>query len=131
MRFYLDKGNNMRPFLVCLMFFLGGCRALEINKEYYFQQGFNASTVVNLTNYVYMIKELQKHGDVGVDIYIPLLLIAQDMRRISEKDLTLYDKNNLCQVKYFIDNRYLNDQRKIQKDLLETKKWLLNLNYCG
>ncbi len=52
------------------------------------------------------------------------------MRRISEKDLTLYDKKNLCQVKYFIDNRYLNDQRKIQKDLLETKKWLLNLNYC-
>lgn len=128
MRFYLDKGNNMRSFLVCLIIFLSGCRAVEINKEYYFQQGFNASTVVNLTNYVYIIKELQKHEDV--DIYIPLLLIAQDMRRISENDLTLYDKKNLCQVKYFIDNRYLNDQRKIQKDLLETKKWLLNLNYC-
>lgn len=83
---------------------------------------------MNLTNYVYIIKELKKHEDV--DIYIPLLLIAQDMRRISENDLTLYDKKNLCQVKYFIDNRYLNDQRKIKKDLLETKKWLLNLNYC-
>jgi len=128
MRFYLDKGNNMRPFLVCLIVFLGGCRSVEINKEYYFQQGFNASTVVNLTNYVYIIKELQKHEDV--DVYIPLLIITQDMRRISEKDLTLYDKKNLCQVKYFIDNRYSNDQRKIQKDLLETKKWLLNLNYC-
>ncbi|KJH60536.1 hypothetical protein [Acinetobacter calcoaceticus] len=120
----------MRPFLVCLIVFLSGCRAVEINKEYYFQQGFNASTVVNLTNYVYIIKELQKHEDVGIDIYIPLLLIAKDMRRMSEKDLTLYDKNNLCQVKYFINNRYLTDQRKIQKDLLETKKWLLNLNYC-
>ncbi|HEN9540164.1 TPA: hypothetical protein U9I79_002471 [Acinetobacter baumannii] len=118
----------MRPFLVCLIVFLSSCRAIEINKEYYFQQGFNASTVVNLTNYVYIIKELQKYENV--DIYIPLLLVAQDMRRISEKDLTLYDKKNLCQVKYFIDNRYLNDQRKIQKDLLETKKWLLNLNYC-
>ncbi|HFX6511701.1 TPA: hypothetical protein ACIFEE_002258 [Acinetobacter baumannii] len=128
MRFYWDKGNNMRPFLVCLIVFLSSCRAIEINKEYYFQQGFNASTVVNLTNYVYIIKELQKYENV--DIYIPLLLVAQDMRRISEKDLTLYDKKNLCQVKYFIDNRYLNDQRKIQKDLLETKKWLLNLNYC-
>ena len=128
MRFYWDKGNNMRPFLVCLIVFLSGCRAVEINKEYYFQQGFNASTVVNLTNYVYIIKELQKYENV--DIYIPLLLVAQDMRRISEKDLTLYDKKNLCQVKYFIDNRYSNDQRKIQKDLLETKKWLLNLNYC-
>lgn len=130
MRFYLDKGNNMRPFLVCLIVFLSGCRAVEINKEYYFQQGFNASTVVNLTNYVYIIKELQKHEDIGIDIYIPLLLIAKDMRRMSEKDLTLYDKNNLCQVKYFINNRYLTDQRNIQKDLLETKKWLLNLNYC-
>lgn len=128
MRFYWDKGNNMRPFLVCLIVFLNGCRAVEINKDYYFQQGFNASTFVNLTNYVYIIKELQKYENV--DIYIPLLLVAQDMRRISEKDLTLYDKKNLCQVKYFIDNRYLNDQRKIQKDLLETKKWLLNLNYC-
>jgi len=120
----------MRLFLVCLIVFLGGCRALEINKDYYFQQGFNASTVVNLTNYVYIIKEIQKHEDVGVDIYIPLLLIAQDMRRISEKDLTLYDKKNLCQVKYFVNNKYLNDKRKIQNDLLETKKWLLNLNYC-
>ncbi|ENU44576.1 MULTISPECIES: hypothetical protein [Acinetobacter] len=118
----------MRAFLVCLIVFLSGCRAAEINNEYYFQQGFNVSTVVNLANYVYIIKELQKQKDV--DIYVPLLLIAQDMRRISEKDLTLYDKNNLCQVKYFIDNRYLNDQRKIQQDLLETKKWILNLSYC-
>ena len=116
--------------LVYFMVFLWGCKSSEINKDYYFQQGFNASTVVNLTNYVYIIKELQKHEDVGVDIYIPLLLIAQDMRRISEKDLTLYDKKNLCQVKYFVNNKYLNDKRKIQNDLLETKKWLLNLNYC-
>ncbi|WP_144733457.1 hypothetical protein [Acinetobacter oleivorans] len=116
--------------LVYLMIFLWGCKSSEINKDYYFQQGFNASTVVNLTNYVYIIKEIQKHEDVSVDIYIPLLLIAQDMRRISEKDLTLYDKKNLCQVKYFVNNKYLNDKRKIQNDLLETKKWLLNLNYC-
>lgn len=116
--------------LVYFMVFLWGCKSSEINKDYYFQQGFNASTVVNLSNYVYIIKGLQKHEDVGVDIYVPLLLITQDMRRISEKDLTLYDKNNLCQVKYFVNNKYLNDKRKIQNDLLETKKWLLNLNYC-
>ncbi|MDP7776302.1 hypothetical protein QWI49_14260 [Acinetobacter nosocomialis] len=121
----------MRFFLIFLMVFLGGCRALGVNKDYYFQQGFNASTVVNLTNYVYIIKELQKHDDVSIDIYIPLLLIAQDMKRISEKDLTLYDKKNLCQVKYFVSNKYLNDKRKIQNDLLETKKWLINIDYCN
>lgn len=74
MRFYWDKGNNMRPFLVCLIVFLSGCRAVEINKEYYFQQGFNASTVVNLTNYVYIIKELQKYENVDIYIFLYCLL---------------------------------------------------------
>lgn len=116
--------------LIYLVIFLGGCKSSEVNKNYYFQQGFNASTVVNLSNYVYIINELNKHGNNSVDVYMPLLFVAQDMRRISEKDLNLYDKKNLCQVKYFMASKYLNDQRKIQSELLETKKWLLSLNYC-
>ncbi|MDO7540442.1 hypothetical protein [Acinetobacter nosocomialis] len=116
--------------LIYLMIFLGGCKSTEINRDYYFQQGYNASTVVNLSNYVYIINELNKRNSSNIDIYLPLLFITQDMRKISEKDLSLYDKKNLCQVKDFIANRYLNDQRKIQNELLETKKWLLSLNYC-
>lgn len=63
--------------LVYLMIFLWGCKSSEINKDYYFQQGFNASTVVNLTNYVYIIKEIQKYEDVSVDIYIFLYCLLR------------------------------------------------------